>query len=163
MSEDVVYVALTDDGRQITLRPDEFAAKYGWRNDTEKIRLSFAAAKSVPVVVRAVVSDAAIAQSRPKSVRIVYLVSADRTARADFTKAIEAAAKDLQAWYAKQLGGPTFRLDQPAVEIVKSDKQAKWFYSNPNGDNKDDWGFNNGLAEAQRLVAQDRETRNTCG
>ena len=28
MSEDVVYVALTDDGRQITLRPAEFAATY---------------------------------------------------------------------------------------------------------------------------------------
>ena len=45
MSEDVVYVALTDEGRQVTLRPAEFAAKYGWKNDPEKIRLSSAAAK----------------------------------------------------------------------------------------------------------------------
>ena len=44
MSEDVVYVALTDDGRQVTLRPAEFAAKYGWKNDPEKIRLGAAAA-----------------------------------------------------------------------------------------------------------------------
>jgi WD40 repeat protein len=44
MSEDVVYVALTDDGRQLTLRPNEFAAKYGWRNDPDKIRLSSGAA-----------------------------------------------------------------------------------------------------------------------
>jgi len=89
---------------------------------------------------------------RPKSVRIIYLVSADRTIRDDFRKAIEAAATDLQAWYAKQLGGLTFRLNTPAVEVVKSDKDAKWFYSHPNGDDKDDWGFNNGLAEARRLV-----------
>jgi hypothetical protein len=38
------------------------------------------------------------------------------------------------------------------VEVVKSDKNAKWFYNHPNGDDKDDWGFNNGLAEARRLV-----------
>ncbi len=37
MSEDVVYVALTDDGRQVTLRQPEFEAKYGWKNDPEKI------------------------------------------------------------------------------------------------------------------------------
>ncbi|MGO9108575.1 MAG: hypothetical protein ACLP9L_05015 [Thermoguttaceae bacterium] len=98
------------------------------------------------------VGDAAIAKPRPKSVRIVYLVSADRTVREDFKKGIETAAKDLQGWYGKQLGGPTFRLNDPVVEVAKSDKNAKWFYSHPNGDNQDDWGFNNGLAEAQRLV-----------
>ena len=98
------------------------------------------------------VGDAAIAKPRPKSVRVIYLVSADRAVREDFKKGIETAAKDLQGWYAKQLGGPTFRLNDPVVEVVKSDKDAKWFYGHPNGDNKDDWGFNNGLAEAQRLV-----------
>ena len=98
------------------------------------------------------VGDAAIAKPRPKSVRIVYLVSADRSVREDFKKGIEAAAKDVQAWYAKQLGGPTFRLNDPVVEVARSDKDAKWFYGHPNGDDKDDWGFNNGLAEARRLV-----------
>jgi hypothetical protein len=98
------------------------------------------------------VGDAAIAKPRPKSVRIVYLVSADRTVREDFRKGIETAAKDLQGWYGRQLGGPTFRLNDPVVEVAKSDKDAKWFYSHRNGDNQDDWGFNNGLAEAQRLV-----------
>ena len=48
MSEDVVYVALTDDGRQITLRQPEFAATYGWKNDPEKIRLSAVAAADKP-------------------------------------------------------------------------------------------------------------------
>ena len=93
----------------------------------------------------------------------IYLVSADRTVREDFKKGIETAAKDLQGWYGKQLGGPTFRLNDPTVEVVKSDKDAKWFYSHPNGDDKDDWGFNNGLAEARRLVGQGREMRNMCG
>ena len=45
------------------------------------------------------------------------------------------------------------------VEVAKSDKDAKWFYSHPNGDNKDDWGFNNGLAEPGDWSARGRETR----
>jgi len=94
----------------------------------------------------------ALAEPRPKSVRIVYLVSADRSVREDFRKGIETAAKDLQAWYGRQLGGPTFRLNDPVVEVVKSDKEASWFYRHPNGNNEDSWGFNNGLAEARRLV-----------
>ena len=102
--------------------------------------------------VQVAVGAEAVAKPRPKSVRIVYLVSADRSVREDFRKGIETAAKDLQGWYGRQLGGPTFRLNDPVVEVVKSDKEAKWFYSHPNGDNKDDWGFNNGLAEARRLV-----------
>jgi hypothetical protein len=40
MSDDVVYVALTDDVRQVTLRQPEFEATYGWKNDPKKIRLS---------------------------------------------------------------------------------------------------------------------------
>lgn len=92
------------------------------------------------------------ADPRPKSVRVVYLVSADRPVREDFVKAIEIAAKDLQVWYGKQLGGATFRLNEPVVEVLQSDKQADWFYRHANGDHEDNWGFNNGLAEANRLV-----------
>jgi hypothetical protein len=89
---------------------------------------------------------------RAKSVRIVYLVSADKTVREDYRKGIETAAKDLQSWYAKQLGGPTFRLNEPVVEVVKSDKKADWFYGHPDGDNKDDWGFNDEAAQAEYAV-----------
>ena len=99
-----------------------------------------------------VIGGVASAESPPKCVRIVYLVSADRTVREDFKKAIEIAAKDLQTWYAKQLRGPTFRLHEPVVEVAKSDKAAGWFYSHANGGREDDWGFNNGLAEARRLT-----------
>ena len=91
------------------------------------------------------------AKSVPKSVRFVYLVSSDRPVREDFRHAIEHAAKNVQAWYSRQLGGPTFKLNEPVVEVVKSDKSADWFYSHRNGD-PDDWGFNNGLAEASRLI-----------
>ena len=75
----------------------------------------------IPLCAWMAVSDAAAAKPHPKSVRIVYLVSADRPVREDFRKGIETAAKDLQAWYARQLGGPTFRLNDPVAEVVKAD------------------------------------------
>lgn len=109
-------------------------------------------ALGLPLCVQLAFGAEAAAKPCPKSVRIIYLVSADRPVREDFRKGIKTAAKDIQAWYARQLGGPAFRLNDPVVEVVKSDKKATWFYSHPNGDDKDDWGFNNGLAEARRLV-----------
>ena len=99
-----------------------------------------------------VIASDANGEPRPKSVRVVYLVSADRPIREDFERAIEMAAKDLQVWYGKQLGGATFRLNDPVVEVVQSDKKAEWFYDHPNGAHEDNWGFNNGLAETNRLV-----------
>jgi hypothetical protein len=89
--------------------------------------------------------------TQDKTVRVVYLVSQDRQVRADFRLALEKAIRELQQWYAKQLNGPTFRLHNPAVEVIHSSQQAAWFYDHTNGE-KDDWGFNNTLAEAGRLV-----------
>lgn len=86
-----------------------------------------------------------------RCVRMIYLVSGDREVNPRYVSAIERAIVDLQAWYGKQLGGPSFRLYSPVVEVVKSDRPAGWFYSNRNGLNKDDWGFNNTLEEARRL------------
>ena len=106
----------------------------------------------LPLCVQAAAEREAIVSPRPKSVRIIYMVSSDRAVREDFRKGIETAAKDLQGWYARQLGGPTFQLNDPIVEVVKSSENARWFYDHPNGNNKDDWGFNNSLAEAARLL-----------
>lgn len=88
----------------------------------------------------------------PRSVRYVYLVSADREVRPDFVRAITAAAETVQAFYGRQLGGPTFRLNKPVVEIARSDKPATWFYAHDSGSQRDNWGFDNGLAEAKRLL-----------
>jgi len=91
--------------------------------------------------------------SKPfRTVRVVYLVSADRQERPEYTAAIRHAITDIQRWYAKQLGGPTFRLHEPIVEVVKSREKADWFYGNPNGRKKDDWGFNNAFQEVRRLL-----------
>lgn len=87
-----------------------------------------------------------------RRVRIVYIVSADRYEKSEYKAALEHAIRDLQKWYAKQLGGPTFRLNDPIVEVVKSNNPANWFYDNPNENNKDNWEYNNTLAEAKRLL-----------
>ena len=87
-----------------------------------------------------------------KTVRMIYLVSQDREARSDYHDAIENAIKSIRSWYGKQLNGPTFKLHDPIVEVVHSDKTADWFTRNPNGENQDDWGFNNALAEGRRLL-----------
>jgi WD40 repeat protein len=39
LEKEFVYVVLCDDGRQLTLTPEEFATKYGWKNDPEKAAL----------------------------------------------------------------------------------------------------------------------------
>lgn len=91
------------------------------------------------------------AKPETRKVRVVYLVSSDRKEDPRYTAAIEHAIKDLQVWYGKQLGGPTFHLSDPVVEVVQSDKDAKWIAENPNGKRRDDWQYNNSLAEAKRL------------
>ncbi len=67
-----------------------------------------------------------------RRVRMIYLVSHDREENARYTAAIEHAIRDLQNWYGQQLKGPTFRLSDPVVEVVKSNRPADWFYGNPN-------------------------------
>jgi hypothetical protein len=87
-----------------------------------------------------------------KTVRVVYLVSKDREVRTNYLQAVEQAIRELQGWYGRQLKGPTFKLHNPVVEVARSSQAAAWFYSHPNGENRDDWGFNNALAEANRLL-----------
>lgn len=94
----------------------------------------------------------ALAEPAPLTVRFVYLVSADRPVRKDFKRAIAEVALEVQRFYGSELGGPTFRLNDPIVEVARSDKPADWFYGHDNGHSKDNWGFFNGLAEAHRLL-----------
>jgi len=41
--KDLVHIVQTDSGEQLTLTPAEFAEKYGWKNDPEKVRLNLGA------------------------------------------------------------------------------------------------------------------------
>ncbi|MBT3289941.1 MAG: hypothetical protein HN380_21535, partial [Victivallales bacterium] len=51
-----------------------------------------------------------------RCVRVVYLVSADREEVPEYAAALDHAIRDVQRWYGRQLGGPTFRLHDPVVE-----------------------------------------------
>ena len=93
---------------------------------------SINAQKKAPVQVKKPLID--------KSVRFVYLISKDRKHNPAYEKAIAMAAKDIQGWYKKQLNGFTFKLNEPIVEIAYSEKNADYFYSNPNGEDKKAWG-----------------------
>jgi hypothetical protein len=87
-----------------------------------------------------------------KSVRFIYLVSKDRKLNPEYRKGIEMAAKSIQGWYKKQMNGFTFKLNNPIVEVAYSDKNANYFYDNPNGKEKKQWGYNNTFEECSRLV-----------
>ena len=39
VSADLLYVVETEDGRQLTLTPDQFANQFGWTNDPQQVRL----------------------------------------------------------------------------------------------------------------------------
>ena len=69
----------------------------------------------------------------------------------EYVDVIEDAARDIRGWYAKQLGGPTFHLADPIVEVLHSDKRAAWFTTHPNGNDEASWGFCNTLDEMRRL------------
>ena len=53
-----VYVAMTASGEQLTLSADEFYAKYGWKNDPAKVRLS-------PADAPMVTTETSVAKSPP--------------------------------------------------------------------------------------------------
>jgi len=40
IEDHIRYVALTDSGEQLTFTPAEFAERYGWKNDPEKVTQS---------------------------------------------------------------------------------------------------------------------------
>ncbi len=96
-----------------------------------------------------------------KVVRVVYLVSADRETDAAYAAGAENAIRSIREWYKKQMGGYTFNLHDPVVEVVKSGKPAAYFYTNPRPSHKDNWGFDNTLEEANRLLGVRHNDPNT--
>jgi cysteine-rich repeat protein len=62
-------------------------------------------------------------------VRIVYLVPADRDENPLYTAALAAAIRHVQLWYRDALGGRTFALADPPVEVARTPHPADWFGS----------------------------------
>jgi hypothetical protein len=79
------------------------------------------------------VVEVTTAQAAPiVPVRALYLVPSDRAPNPAYAAAIDAALLDLQAWYAGQLGGLTFGIATPNVEIESTPHPAS-YYSTPRG------------------------------
>ncbi|MCJ2032782.1 hypothetical protein [Methylobacterium sp. J-068] len=63
------------------------------------------------------------------SVQVIYLVPADRSVSESYRKAAEFGVRHVQAWLNDTLKGATFRLADPLVRVVRSDRKAAWFRS----------------------------------
>ncbi len=98
-------------------------------------------------------ANTAFTQTEAPSVRVIYLVSADREENPDYKAAIEMAIIDIQKWYRKQMKGRSFRLNEPIVEVLKSNQKAPWFTGESiEGVNEGDWGIMHTLSEVKRLL-----------
>lgn len=83
------------------------------------------------------------------SVRVVYLVPADRKPRKDYAAAIEYACLHLQHWYWKQLDRErTFLLHEPFPHVVRLQRNERWFATNPRPSAQSQWYWENLLGEA---------------
>lgn len=69
------------------------------------------------------------ALSAAPSVQVIYLVPADRSVSDTYRKAAEFGVRHFQAWLSEALKGETFRLAEPLVRVVRSEKTAAWFRS----------------------------------
>jgi hypothetical protein len=68
-----------------------------------------------------------------KQVRLIYLVPADKSARADYTSAIANAISNLQNFYRNQMGaGYTFSLHSPIVEVYQTPHSAAFYSTGAN-------------------------------
>ncbi|MBD1392233.1 hypothetical protein [Mucilaginibacter glaciei] len=62
------------------------------------------------------------------TVRLIYLVPADRALNQQYTDAVTAGVTQLTAWYKSTLGtNKTFHLNTQIVETIKSTQNAAWF------------------------------------
>jgi len=94
----------------------------------------------------------ATVHSEQLSVRVIYLVSSDKTEKSDTKKKIEAAVLSVQAWYKRQLNGFTFRLNSPMVEVVKAPYPSGYYSTNPRKEEESSWGARNCADVAKQTV-----------
>ena len=86
------------------------------------------------------------------TVRVVYLVPSNTSVRQECKIAIANAFQHLQLWYLKQMGnGKTFTLNDPIVEVVRTNHDDKWYAKNPAGEYHL-WFWNNVLTDGFALT-----------
>ncbi len=60
-------------------------------------------------------------------VRMLYVYPRDRAVRQDYLAAIQTAFRDLQSWFASQLGGPTFTVATPQPQLCQLPQDAAFY------------------------------------
>lgn len=97
-----------------------------------------------------------------KSVRAIYLVPEDREYRPEYEAAIEHCLLDLQQWYSSKMGGRTFRLSHPIVQVEKTPHVAAWYNENPPDHHaeKKAYAFYNALSDAAVAIGVSEKERN---
>lgn len=81
----------------------------------------------------------------PHKVHFVYLVPNDRIETG--TEAIRKLAGDLQEWYRWRMGGKTFTLYDPVVQVAHTQYPAHWYSEHNPGGSRVWWFWNNVLGE----------------
>jgi hypothetical protein len=103
------------------------------------------------VLAVAILGAAPAAADGPR-VRAVYLVPEDRAPVRAYEKALGRAIEDLRSWFANQMGGPTFALHDPVVEVVPTPHAAAWYAGTPSDPDPALWFFRNVTHEAFALT-----------
>lgn len=67
-----------------------------------------------------------------RQVRMIYLVPSDKSIRADYQSAIASAISELQRFYREQLGGYTFSLHSPIVEVYQTPHPTSFYSTGSN-------------------------------
>ena len=68
-----------------------------------------------------------ISTMRERSVRVLYVVPADKEFRADYSRAISKTVVDVQAWYRRQLDGATYDLYRAVPEFCHLPRNEEYY------------------------------------
>ncbi|MDB5152679.1 MAG: Carbohydrate binding family 6 [Mucilaginibacter sp.] len=91
----------------------------------------------------------------PYSVRIFLITPTDRAFNQKYYDAIKMCALNLQSWYKQQMGGKTFTLNNPMIEILQGKHNYAWYnqYNDTySGTDPRFYGFYNTLYEIQQVI-----------
>lgn len=84
---------------------------------------------------------------------MVYVVPSGQEIKFSYVESLERAIVSLQAWFFGQMAnGTTFKLNDPVVEVVRTQHSADWYRTNPSGPDPALWYFNNTTADAFSLT-----------
>lgn len=70
-------------------------------------------------------------QNSRKLVRLLYLIPQDKEFNQVYASALESGVIELQNWFRSQLGGKTFKLRNPIVEVFFTSHPSNWYSENP--------------------------------